>query len=1851
MTITKPNGLRRLLATLLALVMLLGLGAFPAQEAKAAADITVYVSFEGYNLGQGFYIEPTPVTVAAGSKLADASIKLLADTGHEQSGLPTYLEKVKGFGAGEAAVFPEYLPADALEDYIEDDRDDAQWLAAGDYSAMSGWMYTLNDAMGQNGASAESIADGDVIRWEFSVWGFGADLGFDCSQENWGGDSAYYVRADKSALIRALFTDGAEQSAVDDALAVIIDPAAAAETVAQAVQSILDSVPAPAEDWIVITNAASGQLLNNLHAALDAEPYNQGGTYDYSVVTRLKIMGAANITDYTALRNASYAAQFIKELDLSGITATGALNDMGALENVLLPSAAAITTANYFKNCVSLKTVTVSAATTSFGSTTAFSGCTSLESMTFLGNAAPSTFNSGTFTGSNNADSGARAVVAYVPDKTCGGYELEAFTQYFASVEDIAPNPSAGAEEFAALGEAIVRAQAIAPNEAQYTSASWSALQAAVNAAIVAAGNENATSGAVNQARNALENAMNSLQYSSGSGVRIKVTKGAQVAVYKKSYHYAAFTSYQLSLVPELSDDSYDVYSVALTNGNYHIEASIPGVTAKYARYITVAAASQNATYTAALTPLSAWAEQDNGYYDANMYTNLGDTGTVNLSAGGTFDLDTFRVWQAMEGVVNNYFIEPDYTFELFGDSVTTELIGAPGRERLHIAAVQSGVSVVKVTYDPIELYNAAGSPVAKLNGISDSAVGAVVINVGGTAAFDTGITARNDFDVFYFDKAAGSRTFKFTPDAGTAVRVHKPLNISDWGSGWTEYEEDIDGSFTVTLYEGRNIFELKNGGETAYYVLRAHGVSVTVENKNRPGQPFVPGDTAQIKIKGIETAVEKLAGVYNPGYGTDLRPHIKYTDGTATVESAKGGQYSSLTTEFEVEYTISDLDKTTLTGQYWLGLMGAVPGAHRSIILSGLSASMNASAQGPFAFGALPEIKLIPDPEPGDPVTVRTTYQKDDTGLYFIDTALNVESDLSERYGYRDAYNGAAATALDALVAVHVKIYGGSKAQINSNLAVNSVSGSVTKSLGGDAMDDGFSFLVNGIMPYDDQSNYEAWGYSAYTVLQAPLADGDAIQFANMRDSFWTDLSAWFENSAEERISELALKPGEAEELTLMGFAAISSSYGADYIDGVTDPIWDAAITTLLVGDDNGFEYTGDLNELLSMTDEDGKFTLSFDAPGTYYVTAIDGDSEEYIIYPLLIVTVEEQAAWEKALGDVLDYIYATVTAPSVGSTNGEWSVLALARAQYEADGLDEWFELYLTNLLAAAEAKADGNGKVIFHSKTRTDNERVILALSALGKDARDFEELDFVSALFDMQANGQPQSVWQGTNGAAFALIALDSAQYPGDEMRGILVEWLISKQNANGGWAITPGGASTIDMTAMVVQALAPYSLEVDAGAAVERALEWLLAQSPDNSQAFSQIIVALTALGADDEDIVPWIDGLLAYQTESGGFKNVSADSSANQMATEQAAYALTAYWRCKNDMNALYDMTDAQDFGGGPNPEGTNPGGTDPGGTPGGGGTIRVTFTFTGDTHHYVSETEKGIHTEQVWIPRRTVTLPAGSTVKDLTDAQLDEAGLEFTTTSGGGYIAAVNGLSEFDNGPNSGWMYRLNGIIVGRGYAEEVLRNGDDVRWFYTDDYTKESGYENDHEWGVAPGGTGGSSESGSTESGYLNPYIDVPGESWFYDAVQYVTENGIMAGVGGNKFEPQARLTRAMAWTILARNAGEDTSGGLNWYARAMEWAMAQGISDGANPGADITREQLIVMLWRCAGSPAAAGTLGAYSDAGSVSDWARDAMAWAVSERIVNGVTETTLVPKREVTRAETAVMLRRFNEKIK
>ncbi|MGI5875549.1 MAG: prenyltransferase/squalene oxidase repeat-containing protein [Dethiobacteria bacterium] len=296
-----------------------------------------------------------------------------------------------------------------------------------------------------------------------------------------------------------------------------------------------------------------------------------------------------------------------------------------------------------------------------------------------------------------------------------------------------------------------------------------------------------------------------------------------------------------------------------------------------------------------------------------------------------------------------------------------------------------------------------------------------------------------------------------------------------------------------------------------------------------------------------------------------------------------------------------------------------------------------------------------------------------------------------------------------------------------------------------------------------------------------------------------------------------------------------------------------------------------------------------------------------------------------EKVLADTCAYLLKTVPNPRAGSGGSEWAVIGLARAGYEVPG---WYESYYKALKTEVEGK---NG--VLHDKKYTEYSRAILALTAIGKDPADVGGYNLLAKLGDFE-----KVLSQGINGPLFALLALDAGNYAIPECAGakvqttreLLLGAIIDQQLPDGGFSLG-GKEGDADITAMVLQALAPYQEHAAVKTAIDKALVCLsrLQDSDGGYKGFGeaatlesdvQVLIALAALDinpAVDSRFIKngktIIDHLLEYALPGGGFKHVLEQTGPDSMATEQAICGLVAYDRYLKGKKGFYEMTDVVD--------------------------------------------------------------------------------------------------------------------------------------------------------------------------------------------------------------------------------------------------------------------------------------------------------------------------------------------------
>ena len=285
--------------------------------------------------------------------------------------------------------------------------------------------------------------------------------------------------------------------------------------------------------------------------------------------------------------------------------------------------------------------------------------------------------------------------------------------------------------------------------------------------------------------------------------------------------------------------------------------------------------------------------------------------------------------------------------------------------------------------------------------------------------------------------------------------------------------------------------------------------------------------------------------------------------------------------------------------------------------------------------------------------------------------------------------------------------------------------------------------------------------------------------------------------------------------------------------------------------------------------------------------------------------------------------FMLSSVKSPEVGSIGGEWAVIGLARSGYSvpADYYDEYYtrvEKYVKNCSG------------VLHERKYTEYSRVVLALTAIGRDPSNVADYNLLMPLGDFE-----KTIWQGLNGPIWALIALDSGNYDipknpaakTQATRQLYIDEIIKNQMKDGGWSLTGTGDSDVDITAMALQALAKYQDQKAVKTATDKALAYLsnvqdskggfASWGTTNVESVAQVVVALCELGVslDDSRFVKnghtLTENLLSFRQSNGGFYHVLDGSDGNnQMSAEQGFYALVAIDRAENGKNSLYRMGD-----------------------------------------------------------------------------------------------------------------------------------------------------------------------------------------------------------------------------------------------------------------------------------------------------------------------------------------------------
>ncbi len=511
------------------------------------------------------------------------------------------------------------------------------------------------------------------------------------------------------------------------------------------------------------------------------------------------------------------------------------------------------------------------------------------------------------------------------------------------------------------------------------------------------------------------------------------------------------------------------------------------------------------------------------------------------------------------------------------------------------------------------------------------------------------------------------------------------------------------------------------------------------------------------------------------------------------------------------------------------------------------------------------------------------------------------------------------------------------------------------------------------------------------------------------------------------------------------------------------------------------------------------------------------------------------DNATLSSAVTGTAAFIYQTTPSPQVGSIGGEWAVLGLARSGYSVP------EKYYQDYYATVE-KYVQDCKGVLHDKKYTEYSRVIVALSSIGADARNVGGYDLTKPLGDYD-----KTIWQGLNGPIWALIALDSRDYP-EPTAGIrqkYVDRILACQLSDGGWSLFGGtqyegsaySTSDPDITGMALQALAKYQSQPAVAKATQEALDCMSkkqqsdggfsSMGDSNAESIVQMIVALAELGISQDDTrfvkggVSMLDALMKFRQSNGGFNHTTSGSGNNQMTAEQAFYGLVAVQRQRSGKNSLYRMGDA------------------------------ISVKLPQSSAPVAGAGLPGKHADVKAVP----VTAAGTTFSDV-KYHANKAAIEALASR-----AIINGMGDGTFAPDKNMTRAEFATITVKALGLTAKAN---------------------------------------------NSFTDVKASDWFAGFVGTANTYGIVNGVGEGKFNPGGTITRQEAATMVARAAklcgmntdysaaaARDILAQFGDYTKTAEWARAplafcydQGILDASalniQPTVAIKRCEIAQMLY---------------------------------------------------------------------
>ena len=638
-----------------------------------------------------------------------------------------------------------------------------------------------------------------------------------------------------------------------------------------------------------------------------------------------------------------------------------------------------------------------------------------------------------------------------------------------------------------------------------------------------------------------------------------------------------------------------------------------------------------------------------------------------------------------------------------------------------------------------------------------------------------------------------------------------------------------------------------------------------------------------------------------------------------------------------------------------------------------------------------------------------------------------------------------------------------------------------------------------------------------------------------------------------------------------------------------------------------------------------------------------------------------------------LMDNIAATYT-----NSSSDWVVFDMAAYAKLDNTKPKTSDEAKTNYLNLTTNELAGTSPLV------SDRAKAEIILAALGVDSIKLKTVD--GTEYSNAAKLADMNLGSSHYTAPWVLLAEQAGQVKlTDAQRANMISLLTDSTNlGKDGLFFTKWAGETFadpDTTGTALAALAKYNTSEypKVQTFVNKAVEGLSkAQNSNGSfgnvNSDAMVIIGLTAIGIDPAADSRFVKGgcsladapLLYVNDDKNGFTvgyiSGTQGEKAQALATEQGFRALVALEKfdsLRGDSKSfnIYTQTAKTSQSGNttvitPNKPNTGYESNNVGSVPStGSGSVG------GSTNNWISVVLSITPGDNSQWYQGSLRLEKDATVEQAIRSAAESAGLTLDIKDG--YLRSItrNGdtLGQYDEGSNSGWMYKVNGKAPNVGIADYKLTGGETISLYYTADYTKEDDMD------ISAPAAGGN----TAQTDAPLPFVDVDKSEWYYTAVQYAYENGLFSGTSATTFAPEDTLSRSMVVSVLYRLSGSpsvtdsrsfsDVSSGL-WYTDAVNWAAGTSVIDGVGdnrfaPESDITREQLATILYRYAKNmhltDANDTELSRFKDADTVSDWAAEAMVWAVANGLISGTSDTTLSPKDTATRAQFAQIMYQFS----